>query len=281
MASLAERYSTGVCGMRGMVAPLHNAVAECHARAARSSCAHRSAWCNVRAEQKACIEMWRVVASMMMLDPTSLAVPMTWVARNEPAFPPELRNGSRWKLVTDASPWKICAVLKDVNDQVVCWSTLTLPFDSAAFQNVREYLGLLLGLLMIHTAARKGLVTLGDDPNIMWEGDNTSALAWAASGKVKSLGGQMANIAVTWAQLYGRFNVDSTVHLAGINMGDVDGATRDKVLTSLTLDTFIAVEQETGVLELFALCNPVKPASPINFHTAFELVHAHLMGILH
>ena len=52
LASLTERYSTGVCGMRGMVAPLHNAVAECHARAARSSCAHRSAWYNVRAEQK-------------------------------------------------------------------------------------------------------------------------------------------------------------------------------------------------------------------------------------
>ena len=224
--------------------------------------------------------MWRVVASMMLLDPTSLSVPMAWVARNEPAFPPELRSGSRWKLVTDASPWKICAVLKDVDDQVVCWSTLTLPFESAAFQNVREYLGLLLGLLMIHTAARKGLVTLGDNPNIMWEGDNTSALAWAESGKVKSLGGQMANVAVTWAQLYGRFNVDATVHLAGVNMGDVDGATRDKVLTSLTLDTFVAVEQETGVLGLFALCNPVKPASPVSFHTACAKVHAHLREIL-
>ena len=205
---------------------------------------------------------------------------MAWVARNEPAFPPELRQGSRWKLVTDAGPWKICAVLKDINDQVVCWSTLTLPFDSAAFQNVREYLGLLLGLLLVHTAAQRGLVTLGDNPNIMWEGDNTSALAWAASGKVKSLGGQMANIAVTWAQLYGRFNVDSTVHLAGVNMGDVDGATRDKVLTSLSFDTFVALEQDPGVMELFALCNPVKPASPVNFHAVFEKVHTCLRKIL-
>ena len=113
---------------------------------------------------------------------------MAWLAHNEPAFPPELRQGSRWKLVTDAGPWKICAVLKDINDQVMCWSALTLPFDSAAFQNVREYLGLLLGLLLVHTATQGGLVTLGDNPKIMWEGDNTSALAWAASGKVKSLG---------------------------------------------------------------------------------------------
>jgi hypothetical protein len=136
---------------------------------------------------------------MLLLDPTSLAIPMAWVARNEPSFPPELRQGSRWKLVTDA------ALLKDISDQVVCWSTLTLPFNSAAFQNVREYLGLLLGSLLVHTAAQGGLVTLGDNSNIVWEGDNTSALAWAASGKVKYLGGQMVNIAVTWAQLYGRF----------------------------------------------------------------------------
>jgi hypothetical protein len=80
--------------------------------------------------------------------------------------------------------------------------------------------------------------------------------------------------------LYGRFNVDSTVHLAGVNMGDVDGATRDKKLTSLSIDTFIALEQASGVLELFGLCNLVKPASPISFHAAFVRVHAHLREIL-
>ena len=63
-------------------------------------------------------------------------------------------------------------------------------------------------------------------------------------------------------------------------MSDVDGATRDKVLTSLSFDTFIALEQDTGVMELFALCNPVKPASPVNFHTAFAKVHTCLRQIL-
>ena len=79
----------------------------------------------------------------------------------------------------------------------------------------------------------------------------------------------MANIAVTWAQLYGRFNVDSTVHLAGVNMSDVDGAIRDKVLTLLSFNTLIALQQDPGVMELFALCSPVKPASPVNFNAAF------------
>jgi len=99
LASLAERYSHGICGMRGMVAPLHAAVAECHARGARATSSSRSPWCKAHHEQKSCIEMWRVVSTMMLLQPTCLAVPITWVARHEPEFPPELRKGLHLKLV--------------------------------------------------------------------------------------------------------------------------------------------------------------------------------------
>ena len=279
LASLAERYSHGICGMRGMVAPLHAAVAECHARGARATSLSRSSWCKAHHEQKSCIEMWRVVATMMMLQPTCLAVPITWVARHEPAFPPELRKGLHLKLVSDASPWKLCAVLKDANDATIAWTTMTLPFDSAAFQNIREYLGLLLGLLLINAAAKDGLVSLGKDPIIIWEGDITSALSWAESGKVKSLGGQMANLAVVWSQLYGGFNIDSSIHLAGIHMGDVDGASRDKELTELSPKDFVPVEHFPGVRELFSLCNPTVHLEPLEFHEAFQKLHTCLREV--
>jgi len=49
---------------------------------------------------------------------------------------------------------------------------------------------------------------------------------------------------------------------------------------SAHLDTFIALEQNPGVMELIALCNPVKAASPVSIHTAFERFHAHLRKIL-
>ena len=223
--------------------------------------------------------MWRVVATMMMLQPTCLAVPITWVARHEPGFPPELRKGLHLKLVSDASPWKLCAVLKDANDSTIAWTTLTLPFDSAAFQNIRENLGLLLGLLLINAVAKDGLVVLGKYPTIIWEGDNTSALSWAESGKVKSLGGQMANLAVVWSQLYGNFNVDSSIHLAGIHMGDVDGASRDKELTELSPKDFVPVENFPGVRELFSLCNPTVHLETLEFHEAFQKLHTCLRGV--
>ena len=64
-------------------------------------------------------------------------------------------------------------------------------------------------------------------------GDNTSVLVWAETGKAASKSDQMANVAVAWAKLYGECAVNSTEHLAGAQMGDIDGATRHKVLTSL------------------------------------------------
>ena len=216
---------------------------------------------------------------MMLLQPTCLAVPITWVARHEPAFPPELRQGLHLKLVSDASPWKLCAVLKDANDATIAWTTMTLPFDSAAFQNIREYLGLLLGLLLINAAARDGLVSLDKDPTIIWEGDNTSALSWAESGKVKSLGGQMANLAVVWSQLYGGFSIDSSIHLAGIHMGDVDGASRDKELTELSPKDFVPVEHFSGVRDLFSLCNPTVHLETLEFHEAFQKLHTCLREV--
>ena len=170
-------------------------------------------------------------------------------------------------------------MLKDANDATIAWTTMTLPSDSAAFQHIREYHGLLLGLLLINAAAKDGLVSLGKDPTIIWEGDNTSALSWAESGKVKSLGGQMANLAVVWSQLYGNFNLDSSIHLAGIHMGDVDGASRDKELTDLSPKEFVPVEDFPGVRELFSLCNPTVHLETLEFHEAFQKLHTCLRGV--
>ena len=50
-----------------------------------------------------------------------------------------------WKIVSDASPWRLAAGLYDyVSGRLLCWTTLLLPFSSAdahRFQIQREYLG--------------------------------------------------------------------------------------------------------------------------------------------
>ena len=77
---------------------------------------------------------------------------------------------------------------------------MILPFVhdiKARYQNNREYLGLLLSLLLV-------AISFPDrEPNmsVMWVNDNTAALAWAKKGRVSNLSSQFACISVNWLQL--------------------------------------------------------------------------------
>ena len=115
---------------------------------------------------------------------------------------------------------------------------------------------MLLGLVLANAVAKVDRVDEVRRQAIRWVGDNTSALAWAETDKAASKSGQMANVAVIWAQLYGKCSVDNTEHLAGAKMGDIDEATRHKVLTSLHQKDFVNVTAIPGVIKLFHACDP-------------------------
>ena len=125
-------------------------------------------------------------------------------------------------------------------------------------------------------------VQLGDQsvsicvPSIRWTSDNVAALTWLEKDKARSQAAQFANIAIIWAQIYGKLQVNEGVHLAGANMGDIDGASRDKPHPSLVAATFIPTESIPGVMELFAACDPAATDTAINNHIAFQRVHMNL-----
>ena len=268
VASLAERYSQVICGTRGLVAPLQTALKKCEFAASGSV--------RVNSEVAFCVEMWRVYSILLWLQPESMGVPFSHIARNEPEFSIAWR-GEVWTcdVIVDASFWKLCAAIRDSDSsEVLMWTTLTFPFDKSDFQNVREYLGLLLGLILLNASMDASQPRPTFKHSVHWTGDNTAALQWARSSKVKSKCGQIANLAMIWAQAYGNFEVTGTDHLAGLKMGDIDGATRDKVLTSLSPLLFREIESLPGVMDLFLLCDPSAKATPISQHKAFRKVHS-------
>ena len=55
----------------------------------------------MRSSARFCIEVWRVVAIMLYLDPHCLSVPTEYVVRLEASFPPSQRLW-RFELITDA-----------------------------------------------------------------------------------------------------------------------------------------------------------------------------------
>ena len=154
------------------------------------------------------------------------------------------------------------------------------PFDSGPHQNLREYLGLLLGVILANIVNNRSLIASEARQSLRWIGDNRAALSWADDNKVSSRSGQIANIAVIWSQLYGNFAVNDTEHLAGLEMGDVDAASRDKTLSTLKLTEFIDLTTVQGLNSLLLACNPTVSEHSINYHAAFSLVHTCLREIL-
>lgn len=250
LASLAERYSRGIVGMRSFVRPLHYMIHLCGP--------HPNAKRRPNSEAKLCIEMWRAVSILLWHSPQQLAVPIFYLARGR-FFPTP-----KWFLITDASPWKVCIAIYDSSHRLQCWYSLRFPFrkdDHSESQNSREYLGLLVGLLILglHTGSSQ------EQQYVHWTTDNTSAQSWALCGKAGSLSSQLTNISITLVQL--RFNllVTRVTHLAGIKMKDIDNESRDNPAPSLLprLRFSLTPTQLSQLNRLLQQCDPSSELSSL------------------
>jgi len=93
------------------------------------------------------IEMWRVAIALLVTDEARLSVPLD-IFLVASGFLSLL-----WKVISDASPWRLAAGLYDYESgRLLCWSTFLLPYspvNAHRFQSQREYLGHLFSLLLI------------------------------------------------------------------------------------------------------------------------------------
>ena len=185
LASLAERYSKALRGMRALVAPLHHMTSL--AGGSPSPFWKRKPTSSARF----CIDMWRVVSLLLWHDRDKLAVPLH-------VFDKGAQTGAVMG-ITDASPWKLAAALLDSQGRIMVYTTFRLPFDdpSSDTQNLKEFLGYILFLLLVHFCVPRGQLR-----RVAWAGDNTSALSWAESHKVKSTAGQSSNLIEAWLLIY-------------------------------------------------------------------------------
>ena len=130
LSSLVNIYSHMIRGMRPFVAPIINMTYRTsghHTQTARASASAAFA-----------IKMRRAAMVLLVTDRARLSVPLDIFL---------LTSGYTsllWKVVSDASPWRLAAGLYNyVSGRLLCWTTLLLPFssvDAHRFQTQREYL---------------------------------------------------------------------------------------------------------------------------------------------
>jgi hypothetical protein len=256
MSSLAERYSQGIRGMRAFVDPITNMTRNW---SSRKHFTKRQADSNARFS----IEIWRVVAILLWIDKDFFSVPIESFACGH-SFP------VNFKTKTDASPWKLAAALLTMSNQVIAYATLLLPFKDPEnkYQNVKEFLGGLLGCILASVVLKPT-----SPVRVQWIGDNTSALTWAKENKCSSRAAQYANIAYTWFQVYSHTQLHTTQHCAGVDMGVIDGLSRDFPTPGLDPKLEIKLDANITIQSLFQAMDPTRNRNLVDHHEAFKDIH--------
>ena len=265
LASLAERYSLAMIGMRPFVQAFHGLAA--HSADLPVHAKHHIKRTPTAAARFAVL-MWRSAALALWADPDSLAVPMFSLLR-------EIHAPIAYRPITDAA-FRIGVRIFDSENRLLSWSSFPLPFISdrvraaiaSDYQNVKEFMGVLCTLLILRCRFQAPRGTA-----IAWTSDNMSAISWVLANKARSAYAQYAFAAYSWITVRAGYIVPEAIHTPGDSelMRPVDDLSRNVDLhlhdDSLRFD----LEAVPAIVRLFQLISPLRllesPASIARVHS--------------
>ena len=265
-AGLAERYSWILVGMRSFVQPFHHmkhvvGTAKNHTKVADSAA-------------KFCIEMWKIMAVMLYLNPDAVAIPWMRLADSSANTPSALTK-------SDASPWKLCAGMYDISGELLSWTTHSLPYaiSPASSQNHREFMGLLLSMILAYKT--KHLYGSQVQVYMKWTGDNTTAIQWATANKCSSRAGQVTSMVITWFQVIAQIDIVQVEWTPGITMLEIDDGSRDVSNEKLLPALYLPTQRSGSALDhLFRICDPNARLQVGEHHAVFQEVNTLIRAVL-
>jgi len=276
LSSLVNMYSHVIRGMRPFVA----AIIQMTCRAEK----HHNRRERPSASAMFAIDMWRAAVVLLVTNRTCLSVSLDIFLVGS------MLRSVQWKVISDASPWRLAAGLYDFESgRLICWTTLLLPYSSMnaeRYQTHREYLGHLLSLLLI--VAHKSRIPLSaETSSYQWVNDNTGAIAWANKHKCSSLASMFACMAVSHINLLTNVWAAEAVHIPGATMGEIDLMSRleaqsDPLIAfpTLTPSTYLHLESPS-IVALFGQCDPaLSGQTSAEHHTAFSAVSVLIRDII-
>ena len=277
LASVAERYSTGLLSMRSFVSPLHHMVASFGVNA------HPSATKRTTSAAKQCVEVWRAVAIMLYADKEAMLVPMRHMTHRR-------APNTQFSLIADAGPDGIGAGIFGPSGEIVAYTSIMLPFFPDVddkFHNIREFTGLLVSLVLFVKWGRLNIpgpiwqTMRGTETLIKWNSDSSSAISWVKKQKCNGRCGQHASFALTWFQLVAGITVSETNHVPGETMIDsgIDGLSRGLPTPMLDPRLIVDLSGCTALFEVLRLCDPSGVSDLVDHHKAFTDICAALAQI--
>lgn len=262
LASLAQRYSLCLRGMKLFVQPFHKMIAAFK----NNSLIRRK----LTSAARFCVVMWRAVGLLLFLNPDAFNVHVWSLLPSLSQF---------FDIVTsDAGPRGLgVSILDPVSFKLLGYSSFVFPFDASdpSYQCCREYMGYLFSLLVLcvfHGKMERGR-------RILWRTDNTAAQKWVQCNMSSSTSAQVSLMAVTVLTLRLKLEDTTAEHIPGHTMGYVDDLSRGYE-TFLDESLYINIKDNSHILELFQLCDPTVSRDLSDHLVVFENVHRVLDSFL-
>ena len=177
--------------------------------------------------------------------------------------------------ISDASPFGAGAAIVRTSDNVIiAYTKIKFPFSpdvDTKYQNIREFLGALLMLILLHKVSKSERDSI---VSVRWTNDNLSALSWVQNNKSSSRCGQHASFALTVFQLRSQLHITDCVHIPGTEMleNSIDALSRDFPTPNLDPSKFVDLSSNPAILELLHLCDPTISQDVVDHFSAFKSI---------
>jgi hypothetical protein len=151
--------------------------------------------------------------------------------------------------------------------------------EKSKFQPQREYLGLLVGSLLVKHISCIPLDSNSSSPvTFRWTTDCNGAKAWGEKHKCSSSSAFCTNAAITWLQLFANLFMAESLWIPGTKMQDIDRLSRRRVQhgphSSYAPNMHIDKEVHLPLGPLLQLGDPYINRSSVNeFHESFTGIH--------
>jgi hypothetical protein len=208
--------------------------------------------------------MWRVAIMRLIVDPLHMAVPMRSLLRQQVDIP-------TFRLITDAGPDGVGAVVKNANGDILCFANLHFPNRlGSKFQNSGEYCGFIFSLVLLIEVIGPSI----KGSSVQWTTDNAAALSWIDANRCSSLFAQQAFMALSAIVTEYDLQIWDSIKIPGDEMCDVDRLSRFLSTPSLPPEFQYDAESNLSIRRLFEAIDPTKDYKDCaDHHRAYRLVH--------
>jgi len=237
ISSLTERYSHAIRTSRSFVRPFEQ----------QQSVGYGNGTSIATPQTKEAIEIWRMLLLILYIDKDAFSVPIEDFVKShgsknyKDSISWEYSQGDQDKSIilfgikSDAGQDKVASVLYFIEplfrtETVISYTVIDLPetCQHVNFQPMREYIGLLMGLVLLKYHIT--LFKINKRVHVRWFGDNQATLDWSNKEKSNSLYAQKVHLAIVWFKIVSKIHLEYALYMSGEQMivEGIDALSRGK-----------------------------------------------------